>query len=297
MHSSYFDQVIDDLLSGGPLWPQTTGRPRRFTDLPADDPYKERLADVGAWLPEAEAAEYYEAMLTLDWMDQQDGAAREALRLRYEVLAEEARHAERVARHIKDAVRRTEALAAQGAQKALADHARALKYRFKRGWPAGRYEHLCDRCNAALRRHGRAGGACFTKATCERCGGEGSADVATSIGDHVFTCSRCAGDGYTMEVAEPDEAEPDEDAVWDHEPYEPAYRYTGSGLPALRDAKLWKAGTHRVREDGSALPVTVDRRDQERLDSATYVIAASALRRWTIADEQAWRKRHGMPNE
>jgi len=79
---------------------------------------------------------------------------------------------------------------------------------------------------------------------------------------------------------------------WEQDARPQAWRYLGRGLPALRGAKLWQNGTHRYRNDGTAVPVLVDGRDQKRLCSATYVVACTALRPWTERDEREWQSRH-----
>jgi len=85
-----------------------------------------------------------------------------------------------------------------------------------------------------------------------------------------------------------------DDAVWDHEPYQPAYAYTGGSMEWLQGRKLWRAGKPRADDEGAMRqPVQLDGRDQEPpFGSAVLVIYEADLRPWTNGDEREWRKRH-----
>jgi len=85
-----------------------------------------------------------------------------------------------------------------------------------------------------------------------------------------------------------------DDAVWDHEPHQPAYAYTGDSMEWLQGRKLWRAGTARADDEGAVRqPVQLDGRDQEPpFGSAVLVVYKANLRPWTNGDEREWRKRH-----
>jgi len=84
-----------------------------------------------------------------------------------------------------------------------------------------------------------------------------------------------------------------DDAVWDHEPYQPAFAYVGdSDQEWLRDKKLWRAGKPQSSSDGTLQPVRPDGRDQGIYGGCTFFVSTSDLRPWTNGDEREWRKRH-----